>query len=65
MIQAQRLGHATIETTDFQKNLDYFVNVNGFVVAYKDATTAHLATRLGQLTLSLRQSAIKIGRAHV
>ena len=27
-------------------------------MAYKDATTAHLATRLGQLTLSLRQSAI-------
>ena len=58
MIQAERLGHATIETTDFQKNLDYFVKVNGFVVAYQDARSAHLATKLGQLTMTLVQSDI-------
>ena len=29
MIQAQRLGHATFETPDLQRAVDYFVNVNG------------------------------------
>jgi catechol 2,3-dioxygenase-like lactoylglutathione lyase family enzyme len=56
MIKAQRLGHATIETPDLQKSLDYFVSLNGFVIAHQDKTSAHLATKIGQLTLTLLQS---------
>ena len=56
MIKVQRMGHATIETPDFQKSLDYFVNLNGFVVAHQDRTAAHLATKIGQLNLTLQQS---------
>ena len=56
MIQVQRLGHATIETTDFQKSLDYFVDLNGFVIAAQEAGTAWLASKLGQLNIVLRKS---------
>ena len=53
MIQAQRLGHATIETQDFQKSLDYFVDVNGFVVVAQEKGRAWLASKLGQLNVVL------------
>ena len=60
MIKAQRLGHATFETPDVQKSIDYFVNVNGLVLVAQDASSAHLATKLGQLCISLT----KADRAH-
>ena len=56
MIQIQRLGHATLETPDLRKTLDYFVGLNGFVIAYEDKACAHLASKLGQLTLTLERS---------
>ena len=56
MIQAQRLGHVTIETTDYQKSRDYFVDLNGFIVASEDRTGAWLTTKLGQLSLHLLKS---------
>ena len=60
MIQAQRLGHATFETRDVPKSIDYFVNVNGLVVTATDGKSAHLATKLGQLCVTLMAS----DRAH-
>jgi catechol 2,3-dioxygenase-like lactoylglutathione lyase family enzyme len=53
MIKVQRLGHATIETTDFEKSLAYFVDLNGFVVAQRQPGIAWLATKLGQLSIVL------------
>jgi len=53
MIQAQRLAHATIETPDLARAIDYYVGVNGLVEVFRDATSAHLATKLGQLAVSL------------
>ena len=53
MIQAQRLSHATIETPDLQRSLDYFVNVNGLVEVSRDAKSAWLASKLGQLSIAL------------
>ena len=53
MIQAQRLGHATIETQDFQKSLDYFVDLNGFVVVSQEKGRAWLASKIGQLNIVL------------
>ncbi len=60
MIKAQRLGHATFDTPDLRKQIDYFVDVNGLVCVEQSATTAHLASKLGQLTVTLR----KADRAH-
>ena len=60
MIQAQRLGHATFETPDLAKAIDYFVEVNGLVVVASNSSSAHLASKLGQLTMSL----VKSDRAH-
>ena len=56
MIRAQRLGHATIETRDFQKSLDYFIDVNGLVDADSNGRRAHLASKIGQLTVTLESS---------
>ena len=56
MIQAQRLAHATIETTDLQRSLDYFVGVNGFVEAAREGGTVWLASKLGQLNIALVKS---------
>ncbi len=59
MIQAQRLGHATIETTDLSRALDYYVGVNGFVEAGRDGDAVFLASKLGQLNIVL----VKSGRS--
>lgn len=56
MIKIQRIGHATLETPDLRKTLEYFVSLNGFVIAYEDKACAHLASKLGQLTLTLERS---------
>jgi catechol 2,3-dioxygenase-like lactoylglutathione lyase family enzyme len=56
MIQTLRLGHATIETPDLQKSLDYFVGVSGFVLAEKQGDRAFLTTKIGQLALILVKS---------
>jgi catechol 2,3-dioxygenase-like lactoylglutathione lyase family enzyme len=53
MIQAQRLAHATIETPDIQRAIDYYVGVNGLVEISRDANGAWLATKLGQLAIAL------------
>ncbi len=56
MTQAQRLGHVTFETPDIERSLDYFVNVNGFVVAGRDKANVWLASKLGQLNIALTKS---------
>lgn len=56
MIQAQRLGHATIETPDLQKSLDYFVDVNGLMIAEREKDRVFLSSKLGQLTVTLVKS---------
>lgn len=56
MISAERLGHVTIETPDLQKSMEYFVSVNGLVIAEQSRDGAHLTSHLGQLTVSLQQS---------
>ena len=60
MIRVQRLGHATFETPDLEKQIDYFINVNGLVLVHQDKGAAHLASKLGQLTCTL----VRADRAH-
>ena len=65
MIQAQRLGHATIETQDFQKSLDYFFDFNGFVVVAQEKGRAWLASKLGQLNVVLVASPDRSDCTHI
>ncbi len=56
MIEVQRMGPCTLETADFEKSLDYFVSLNGFMVCDQTAGHAHLATKIGQLAITLKKS---------
>src|SRR5437870_5328983 len=56
MIPIQRLGHATLETNDIEKSLDYYVTVNGLMVVARESNVVHLASRMGQLTVTLVKS---------
>ena len=53
MIKARRLGHATFETPDLEKAIDYYTQVNGLVVCARENSRAFLATKLGQLAVQL------------
>lgn len=56
MIPVQRLGHLTLETDDIEKSIAYYVDVNGLVVVARTAESAHLASRIGQLSITLVRS---------
>ena len=56
MIKAERLGHATIETPDLQRSIDYYVGLTGFVLAEHQKDRAWLTTKLGQLAILLVRS---------
>jgi catechol 2,3-dioxygenase-like lactoylglutathione lyase family enzyme len=53
MIKVTRIGHATFETPDLERQIDYFTNVVGLVLAERDAGHAYLATRVGNLSVQL------------
>ena len=53
MIKAKRLGHASLETSDLERQIDYFTEVVGLSVAGRDANRAFLASNTGQLSIVL------------
>jgi catechol 2,3-dioxygenase-like lactoylglutathione lyase family enzyme len=55
MINVLRIGHATFDTPDLAKAIDYYTQVTGLTVAARDNKRAFLASRLGQLAIELRQ----------
>lgn len=55
MIKAKRLGHATFETPDLDKQIDYFCNVVGLSVASREPNKAYLVTNTGQLSVVLEK----------
>ncbi|MEX2034398.1 MAG: VOC family protein [Xanthobacteraceae bacterium] len=57
MIKVLRIGHATFETPDLAKAIDYYAEVAGFAVAAREPNRAFLATRIGQLAIELQQGA--------
>ena len=57
MIKVLRIGHATFETPDLAKAIDYYAEVVGFAVAAREPNRAFLATRIGQLAIELQQGA--------
>ena len=53
MIQARRIGHATFETPDLDRAIDYYTQVNGLVLAEREPGRAFLASKIGQLVVRL------------
>src|SRR5262249_58901167 len=55
MIQARRFAHATFETPDIDRQIDYFTDVAGLVLAERVNGRAFLATKLGDLVVQLEK----------
>jgi catechol 2,3-dioxygenase-like lactoylglutathione lyase family enzyme len=53
MIKIQRLGHATIETPELERAVEYHQQLNGLNVIGRDGAGVHLATKVGQLAMTL------------
>lgn len=56
MINVCRIGHATFETPDLEKALDYYTQVAGLALAAREGDRAFLATKIGQLAIELQQA---------
>jgi catechol 2,3-dioxygenase-like lactoylglutathione lyase family enzyme len=57
MIKVERIGHATFETPDLEKAIDYYTHVVGLAPAGRENGRVFLASRIGQLAIELRQGA--------
>ena len=57
MIQARRIGHATFETPDLERQIDYYTQVAGLIVAEREKDRVFLSTRTGQLAVQLKRAA--------
>src|SRR5437660_4107231 len=55
MIKAKRLGHATFETPDLERQLDYYQHVVGLKLVGREGKRAFLASAVGQLAIVLEQ----------
>jgi catechol 2,3-dioxygenase-like lactoylglutathione lyase family enzyme len=55
MIKARRIGHVTFETPDIGRQIEYYTQVVGLVLAERDKSSAYLTTRVGQLAVQLEQ----------
>ncbi len=56
MIQVRRIGHATFETPDLDKAVDYYAAVNGLTLIGCGDATAYLASGTGLLTIALQRA---------
>ena len=56
MIKPRRIGHATLETPDLERQLAYWTEVAGLVLAERDNNRAFLATRTGLLAVALERA---------
>jgi catechol 2,3-dioxygenase-like lactoylglutathione lyase family enzyme len=55
MINVLRIGHASFETPDLSKAIDYYTQVAGLLLAGREPHRAFLASRTGQLAVELQQ----------
>jgi len=53
MIAARRFSHVTLETPDIERQIAYFTEVNGLNVAERHNGRAYLATKHGDLVVTL------------
>jgi catechol 2,3-dioxygenase-like lactoylglutathione lyase family enzyme len=57
MIAVKRISHATLETPDLERQIDYYVNIVGLVLVAQDKDRALFASRLGHLAIVLQRGA--------
>lgn len=55
MIDVKRIGHATFETPDIDRQIDYFTEITGLVLAERQNGRAFLATKVGDLVVQLEK----------
>ena len=55
MIKPRRIGHATFETPDLQKMIDYYTEVVGLVLAEREKDRAFLTSPIGLLAIQLNK----------
>ena len=55
MLQVKRISHATFETPDLDRQIDYQVNVLGLSLAERGRDRAFMKTAMGQPTIVLKQ----------
>jgi catechol 2,3-dioxygenase-like lactoylglutathione lyase family enzyme len=53
MIKPRRIGHASFESPDLDRQIEYYTEVMGLVLAAKDKGAVLLATKLGQIVIEL------------
>src|ERR1700722_1783073 len=56
MIKPRRIGHATYETPDLERMIDYYTETLGLVLAEREKDRAFLATKIGQLAIQLNKA---------
>ena len=57
MIKVRRIGHATFETPDLHRLIDYHTHVTGLALVGRDADHAFFAAKTGQVVIELRRAA--------
>ncbi len=55
MIQARRIGHATFETPDLDRAVEYYTNIAGLVLTSKEKDRAFFASKVGQLVVTVER----------
>ena len=55
MIRTRRIGYATFETPDLERQIDYYTNIFGLTLTGRDQARAFLSTRLGQQAVVLEK----------
>lgn len=55
MISVKRISHATLETPDLNRQIDYFTQTAGLVLVDRESDRAFLATKLGDLAVQLEK----------
>ena len=55
MIKVKRFSHATFETPDLDRQIEYFTQIVGLAVAERENGRAHLATKVGDLVVHLEK----------
>jgi catechol 2,3-dioxygenase-like lactoylglutathione lyase family enzyme len=55
MIKAKRIGHATFESTDLDRQIAYYQDVIGLSLVAREQDRAFLATDVGQLAIALEK----------
>jgi len=56
MIKVRRIGHASFETPDLERQIDYYSQVVGLVPVVRERDRAFLAARTGPLALELTRA---------